>query len=448
MAARGYCAVTEPDAGDCSRDESGYWRLSSSTASALQDCKAMCLTCARCSMVSFSVLNADCSWYSSCDVERLQPPAAVASDYRTLYVKAPAKVGAPVEKWQRVVDSLNDRFVHGGRLAQPPERMGVFVHINDGTEDTANRAPWLPCIQNCDGAWPITPRDRLAAGLLFKSMPRRPRWGSLIPMPLGGGSRGGIVLRPRAGQVRCGYPHDGRSRSKPDGCFCLRESNSGAALPERRLEPRPECYNASGRPREWLLQHQCTTARSIDQHTPGGVRCHHWCEPQGRTEVTGDQFMGGNGTCRFPPRGPGGGGFLPWRPRDLHGLLLELARMRRAGGWVRANSIEMVISPTRWNATLAERDANWRAAAPSLVEAFFLPVQSAASPSNSSCACVAGRNGGDACGRGLHESSTFLKQRAEMQRTRSRFLAEYNLSGEMAPIVRLHLDCWERPFSL
>lgn len=118
--AKGLCAVTEEEVvGDCLRGESGTRHVGEGGITNLAGCRQMCLACVRCSFVSFSVLNADCSWYSLCDINNLQPPPNTAPDYLTVYVKAPGAVRPNVE-------------VHLGAQQQPPS-LSLVLADSDAT---------------------------------------------------------------------------------------------------------------------------------------------------------------------------------------------------------------------------------------------------------------------------------------------------------------------------
>ena len=143
-----------------------------------------------------------------------------------------AREEAVAAKQRQTLDGINARFA-SGHPSSDPERMGLFVHVWDNTEDVAGRQSWLPCSAEAanragdDSAaldqyrepgrcLAMNPRDRLPTGLLFRSM-RRPGLASdLIPLPLGGGRRGGVILRPRPGEVRCGFGCGSRMRQRPD----------------------------------------------------------------------------------------------------------------------------------------------------------------------------------------------------------------------------------------
>ena len=88
VAASGYCAPTDEDfAGDCTRGESGSWRVGKALGiHSLADCIARCLCCARCHAVSYSAAPAhrDCSWYASCPA--VHAPPRTGADYLTVHI--------------------------------------------------------------------------------------------------------------------------------------------------------------------------------------------------------------------------------------------------------------------------------------------------------------------------------------------------------------------------
>ena len=83
----GTCAVTTVG-GDCGSGERGAWHMPHGSLSA---CARRCDECARCRFVSFSRTNADCSWFSECDLDALTTlaltPQANGASYRTMQVK-------------------------------------------------------------------------------------------------------------------------------------------------------------------------------------------------------------------------------------------------------------------------------------------------------------------------------------------------------------------------
>lgn len=73
----GYCTETmDDDVGDCSRGNSGSWRLAeadvASLTKATEACRARCLSCPRCAVMSLSQKWRDCSWAAACDENQLQ----------------------------------------------------------------------------------------------------------------------------------------------------------------------------------------------------------------------------------------------------------------------------------------------------------------------------------------------------------------------------------------
>ena len=66
-------------------------------ASSLAACRRGCLSCARCSVISYSAINRDCSWYAHCRISDLRRPPKEARDYVSVRVKPmPA---APAARW-------------------------------------------------------------------------------------------------------------------------------------------------------------------------------------------------------------------------------------------------------------------------------------------------------------------------------------------------------------
>ena len=84
--ATGVCRPTF-GAGDCSLDGQGAWRLSANESdswhSAHSTCRKRCAECPRCHYFSYSTLERDCSWYSTCDLTQLMDPDSVRSRFRT-----------------------------------------------------------------------------------------------------------------------------------------------------------------------------------------------------------------------------------------------------------------------------------------------------------------------------------------------------------------------------
>ena len=72
LALPGFCEKTTSGSSDCANDNSGSWALGSDvTSSFAERCLDKCLACSRCRFVSFSADLEDCSWFHSCDLQRL-----------------------------------------------------------------------------------------------------------------------------------------------------------------------------------------------------------------------------------------------------------------------------------------------------------------------------------------------------------------------------------------
>ena len=86
MPLAGYCHNTDGE-GDCSRGDAGAWETRKHALTSLQACVAKCRGCARCTVVSFSRLQHDCSWYHRCHeggASTSSPAAAHALDAERL----------------------------------------------------------------------------------------------------------------------------------------------------------------------------------------------------------------------------------------------------------------------------------------------------------------------------------------------------------------------------
>ena len=75
-------------------------------AKSLHECVHLCkATCKRCAYISFSVKNADCSWYVACDLEDLRRPPISAGDYVSLKVRQRA-IPPPARLWSHLSKPL------------------------------------------------------------------------------------------------------------------------------------------------------------------------------------------------------------------------------------------------------------------------------------------------------------------------------------------------------
>ena len=353
--------------------------------------------------------------------------------WKRLDGSAASSIEAPL----RVVHRLNRRFRHA-RPSIDPDHMGVLLHVFDKSEDWDSGQLWMPCTGR--GRWrghcPSTPRDRLPSSLVYRNMSlayagKKPypgyTGGRVIPMPLAEGHRGGMILRPTADQLRCGYSSDGGTRTSIDGCFC------GRSL--ERFEPtsRRLAQDSSRTVSKHCGKHRGTHCRvSItdftNHHNDGAVK-------------SSSQLVHEAACSR-----------RAWRPADFAVLLSKITLIGQnvslRGTRFIPNCIEFVVSPTRWNAPLEARVAAWHKAAPRLVDAFFYPVVSGrpcgCEPCNVSAVPVSSPAGqGIGCGECIASCSRLVVE------TRLKFASTYNLSKRLTPpLVELHLDRWEQPFSL
>lgn len=86
----GFCGPRKaPDEGDCDTGDRGSWRLSRFRRFNVSSCLHRCeRECARCRYVSISLLGHDCSWWASCDLDRLWTQGRKGT-YQSLLVKKP-----------------------------------------------------------------------------------------------------------------------------------------------------------------------------------------------------------------------------------------------------------------------------------------------------------------------------------------------------------------------
>lgn len=114
----GYCARTMRE-GDCDVDERGTWTLTSLAA-----CRSRCLKCARCTAISFSRLERDCSWYYECDLYDLRRPPRSAPDYVSMRIR-PAPNGT--SSLSRSEPAAAAESVRPLRVALATLSLGPFV---------------------------------------------------------------------------------------------------------------------------------------------------------------------------------------------------------------------------------------------------------------------------------------------------------------------------------
>ena len=70
----GHCGATiDRDPGNCNAGDKGSWRISRFRKFNVSSCIHRCkFECPRCRYISVSLQAHDCSWYASCDLERLE----------------------------------------------------------------------------------------------------------------------------------------------------------------------------------------------------------------------------------------------------------------------------------------------------------------------------------------------------------------------------------------
>ena len=83
----GYCAPTSGP-GDCDAGDSGSWSVRVSGMESLADCALRCLSCARCEYISYSAPLDDCSWYRTCDLQKLKTSVQGSWSFRSVPVRS------------------------------------------------------------------------------------------------------------------------------------------------------------------------------------------------------------------------------------------------------------------------------------------------------------------------------------------------------------------------
>jgi hypothetical protein len=293
-------------------------------------------------------------------------------------------------------DAISARFAHGGP-SNDPEVMGVLIHVWDQLEDPG--LPWMPCLRTSVCKHTERGRlDRLPSSLIYKGMPNRGKNNS-VPM-FSDGLRGGLILRPTASEVRCGYPADGHSRWNSDGCACPFVGDIAKGKKDRN-------------------------------------DCSRWCDdPIGSGSM--DSARGINRNVRELRCGG-----RPWRPSQLGAMLSRAAAVTMEqrmpwGGlgretWTGSENNELVVSPSTWNASADVQIAAWNASLPRMVQAFWYPVSAY----------------GPCCNHDAPHVRCIAHCGERERNARADFLKAYGLSeADGPPLLELRRDDWERPFRL
>ena len=126
----GYCAPTLADAGMCDAGWQGSW--DGPEAQSLERCVQRCLACARCSFVSYSRVNRDCSWHHACAVDSLNDHGVGGPTYTTVRVRDVSMALAPNARCPRAAGRPgNGRALLDGEEAERPTRRGraETVHV-------------------------------------------------------------------------------------------------------------------------------------------------------------------------------------------------------------------------------------------------------------------------------------------------------------------------------
>ena len=148
----GHCG-TAPLGGECATDSKGSWSLNLTTswAAALDQCNALCLGCARCSVISYSVKHRDCSWFSHCDLQRLRTDV---SGFRTLRLRA----DQPGERTEAGPSFLNQPCQPDALAANASQhkRPVIALHLSHGAGTFLTNQARANCERVTSSVWFMT----------------------------------------------------------------------------------------------------------------------------------------------------------------------------------------------------------------------------------------------------------------------------------------------------
>ena len=150
----GYCARTgDGFDGLCSSGNKGAWALQKVTneGTARAACVALCADCARCSFISYSAKEMDCSWFASCRLDRLKtspafrsleqpciPGADGSSDSQAASRPAPSMLGLPP----------SDGYVRHSWYSTGGSLQGAYSYWNSQAGQDSVVASLLRCKRN------------------------------------------------------------------------------------------------------------------------------------------------------------------------------------------------------------------------------------------------------------------------------------------------------------
>ena len=169
-----------------------------------------CLGCARCSYISFSRANADCSWFYTCDLTRLHTRFAAQAGYDTFDLTAGFEAFGkyPTRKdpyaavpWRRAVAPPTD-----GRWPALPPTLSDTVEVSVLMQYWAARPRTVDFAANAKQFIEQLTLCALASGLSFEvlvnSDSRHVRGGDAATLVRALGPSGFLVLSPNLGETR------------------------------------------------------------------------------------------------------------------------------------------------------------------------------------------------------------------------------------------------------
>lgn len=176
----------------------------------LDECVRACLGCARCSYISFSRANADCSWFYTCDLARLHTRFAAQAGYQTFDLTAGFEAFGkyPTRKdpyaavpWHRAVAPPTD-----GRWPALPPTLSDTVEVSVLMQYWAARPRTVDFAANAKQFIEQLTLCALASGLSFEvlvnSDSRHVRGGDAVHLVAALGEADSLLLSPATHELR------------------------------------------------------------------------------------------------------------------------------------------------------------------------------------------------------------------------------------------------------
>lgn len=161
----GYCAATSVGPSDCEHADKGSWPLAHPDMAfqwtwrpALLHCLARCQNCRRCSFVTVSVVDKDCSWYHECNLQNLHQDLGKGrfKSGRALHRMANLSLAQPPTTGSFTEAAL---VATTQELEQPDVRNALHAwrtHSRRGTCGVTQRLDEGDCVAGDSGCWELS----------------------------------------------------------------------------------------------------------------------------------------------------------------------------------------------------------------------------------------------------------------------------------------------------